>query len=226
MGWEGLPALDLIAAHVAYPTKSDNLFLGNPSVNTMRIIDLCPSDLQVIHQAATLLVEEFREHWSNAWPDLDSALAQVQESLASDRISRVAVNETNIVLGWIGGIKQYNGNVWELHPLVVRSGYQRKGIGKALVADLEERVREQGGLTIWLGTDDEDNMTTLSGVNLYPNVYKHIAKIRNLRGHPYEFYQKCGFVIVGLLPDANGLGKPDIYMAKPVRGLPHFTKEV
>ena len=68
-----------------------------------------------------------------------------------------------------------------------------------------------------MGTDDEDNMTTLSGVNLYPNIFEHIGKIKNLRGHPYEFYQKCGFVIVGVVPDANGLGKPDIYMAKPVR---------
>jgi aminoglycoside 6'-N-acetyltransferase I len=61
-------------------------------------------------------------------------------------------------------------------------------------------------------------MTSLSGVNLYPNVFEHIARIKNLRSHPYEFYQKCGFVIVGVIPDANGLGKPDIYMAKSVRG--------
>ena len=120
-------------------------------------------------------------------------------------------------MGWIGGIKQYDGNVWELHPLVVRSDCRGKGIGRALVADLEERVRERGGLTLWVGTDDEDNMTTLAGVNLYPNVFEHIAKIKNLRNHPYEFYQKCGFAIVGVVPDANGLGKPDIYMAKPVR---------
>ena len=29
-------------------------------------------------------------------------------------------------------------------------------------------------------------------------------------------YQKCGFVIVGVVPDANGPGKPDILMAKRV----------
>lgn len=186
--------------------------------STMQIIDLCPDSLEAIQQAAALLVEGFQEHWPNAWPDLDSALEEVQESFGADRISRIAVDDAGTVLGWIGGIQQYNGNVWELHPLVVRSDCRGKGVGRSLVADLEERVRERGGLTLWLGTDDEDNMTTLAGVNLYPNVFEHIATIKNLRGHPYEFYQKCGFVIVGVVPDANGPGKPDIYMAKPVRG--------
>lgn len=185
--------------------------------STVQIIDLCPDALDAIQQAAALLVEGFREHWPNAWPDLDSALEEVQESFGADRISRIAVDEAGAVLGWIGGIKQYDGNVWELHPLVVRSDCRGQEIGRTLVADLEERVRERGGFTLWVGTDDEDNMTTLGGVNLYPNVFEHIAKIKNLRCHPYEFYQKCGFVIVGVLPDANGLGKPDIYMAKPVR---------
>ncbi|HEY9637091.1 MAG TPA: GNAT family N-acetyltransferase [Coleofasciculaceae cyanobacterium] len=183
----------------------------------MQIIDLHPEAETVIQQAAALLVEGFQEHWSNAWPDLDSALAEVQELFVTDRISRVAVDDTGTVLGWIGGIRHYNGNVWELHPLVVRSDCRGKGIGRALVTDLEEQVRERGGFTLWLGTDDEDDMTTLSGVNLYPNVFEHIATIENLRGHPFEFYQKCGFVIVGVIPDANGLGKPDIYMAKSVR---------
>lgn len=184
----------------------------------MQIIDLSPDAEKTIQQVATLLVEGFREHWPKAWPDLDSATVEVFQSFAADRISRVALDETGNVLGWIAGISQYDGNVWELHPLVVGCQCRGKGIGRALVADLEERVRERGGLTLWLGTDDEDNMTSLGGINLYPNVFEHIAKIKNLRGHPYEFYHKCGFVIVGVVPDANGLGKPDIYMAKSLRG--------
>ncbi len=84
------------------------------------------------------------------------------------------------------------------------------------MGDLEERVQEQGGLTLWLGTDDEADMTSLSGVDLYPNVWEHVAQIQNLRRHPYEFYKKVGFVIVGVLPDANGRGRPDILMAKRV----------
>jgi aminoglycoside 6'-N-acetyltransferase I len=80
----------------------------------------------------------------------------------------------------------------------------------------EAQVRMRGGLSFLLGSDDEDNMTTLSGIELSPDVWAHVRQIRNLHRHPYEFYQKCGFVIVGVVPDANGRGKPDVLMAKRV----------
>ncbi len=184
----------------------------------MQIVDLRPDDGEATHQAAALLVEGFKEHWPNAWPDMSAALKEVQASFGPDRISRVAVDKDGSVLGWIGGISEYDGHVWELHPLVVHPDRRGKGIGRALVTDLEEQVRQRGGLTLCVGTDDEDNMTTLGGVDLYPNVVGHLASIRNLCGHPYQFYQKLGFVIVGVMPDANGPGKPDIYMAKRVGG--------
>lgn len=185
----------------------------------MQIIDLQPDMEEAIAQTATLLIEGFKQHWKTAWTDLDSALEEVRESFGADRISRIAVDPSGKVLGWIGGIEQYDGKVWELHPLVVDVAHQGQGIGRSLIDDLSQRVRERGGLTLLVGTDDEDDMTSLAGKNLYPNVFDHIAQIQNLKGHPYEFYQKCGFVIVGVVPDANGLGKPDILMAKSlVRG--------
>jgi len=170
-----------------------------------------------VEQAAGWLVTGLRAHWPDAWPDMAAALDEVGEALADDRICRAAVDEDGLLLGWIGGIPGgYSGRVWELHPLVVRRERQGEGIGRALVRDLEAHVRERGAQTLWLGTDDEDDMTTLSGVNLYEDLPGHIARIGNLKGHPYEFYQKCGFVIAGVVPDANGPGKPDILMAKRI----------
>ena len=139
----------------------------------------------------------------------------MRESFAPGRISLVALDAQGRAIGWIGGIEQYDGHVWELHPLVVDAA-QRRGVGRALVAALEARLLERGALTLWLGTDDETGQTSLSGVDLYPDVWAHIAAIRNLPGHPYEFYQRLGFAIVGVLPDANGPGKPDILMAKRI----------
>lgn len=182
----------------------------------MRVIDLPAGDTELIRQAAELLVEGFREHWPDAWPDLDAALSEVHEALEDGKICRAALDEEGILLGWTGAIPGYDGNVWELHPMVVRQEQRERGIGRALVADLEQQVRARGGLTLTLGTDDEDAMTTLANVDLYDNLPVRLAGIRNLKRHPYEFYQKCGFVIVGVVPDANGRGKPDILMAKRI----------
>jgi aminoglycoside 6'-N-acetyltransferase I len=182
----------------------------------MNIVDLAPNDESAIERVAALLVEGFAADSPKAWPDLAAGLAEVRESFGSDCISRIALDESGEILGWIAGQSHYEGNVWELHPLVVSVHHRGKGIGRALVLDFEERVKERGALTIMLGTDDEDYRTSLGGANLYPNVWEHIAHIRNIRHHPYEFYQKLGYVIIGVIPDANGVGKPDILMAKSI----------
>lgn len=123
------------------------------------------------------------------------------------------MNEDGFDLGWIGAIPEYDSHAWELHPLAVYPLHQGMGIGRALVEDLEGIVHQRGGTTIYPGTDDEDSMTSPADIDLYPDVFQHIAAIKNLKHKPY---QKLGFVIVGIIPDANGSGKPDILMAKRV----------
>ena len=171
---------------------------------------------QLIQEAAQLLMDAFREHWPEAWPTFEEGLKEIHEMLDAERICRAAVDENGNLLGIIGGIPGYDGNVWELHPLAVQPNLQGQGIGRALVADLEEQVRQRGGLTISLGSDDEDNMTSLSDVDLYENTWEKIQNIRNFKGHPFTFYQKMGYVITGVVPDANGRGKPDIIMSKRI----------
>jgi aminoglycoside 6'-N-acetyltransferase I len=180
----------------------------------MKIVSLSSDNDLLIREAARLLVDAFREHWPDAWPTLEKGLEEVHEMLESERICRVAVDGEGNLLGIIGGIPGYDGHVWELHPLAVQPSLQGQGIGRALVADFEEQVRLKGGMTITLGTDDEDNMTSLSNVDLYENLWEKIRDIRNLKNHPFGFYQKLGYVITGVVPDANGIGKPDILMAK------------
>lgn len=178
----------------------------------MQIVNLDPNNREWIQQAANLLVIGFE----NSWPDLPSALEEVQDCLQPDKINRIAVTPSKLVAGWIGGQSAYAGHAWELHPLIVHPDFQHGGIGRALVADFEALVKAKGGLTIYLGTDDESDQTSLAGLDVYPDVLGHLSRIKNLNRHPYEFYQKVGFVIVGMIPDANGFGKPDIIMAKRV----------
>jgi len=185
----------------------------------MRIITLRAEDEALCDAAAALLVEGFREHWPAAWPELEDAQQEVAEAVQPEAICRAAIADDNTLLGWIAGQPGYAGKVWELHPMVVRQDQQGRGIGRALVADFEAHVAARGGLSITLGTDDEAGLTSLAGVDLYPEPLAHLAAIRNLRRHPFGFYQRCGFVVVGVIPDANGFGKPDILMAKRVARL-------
>src|SRR6266498_1342733 len=183
----------------------------------MNITSLDPNNRKLIQQAAQLIVDAFREHWPDAWPTLEEGLKEIREMLESERICRAAVDENGNLLGIIGGIPAYDGHVWELHPLAILPSMQGQGIGRALVEDVEEQIRMKGGLTITLGSDDEDGMTSLANIDLYENLWEKIRDIRNFKDHPFEFYQKMGYVITGVVPDANGIGKPDILMAKRVK---------
>jgi aminoglycoside 6'-N-acetyltransferase I len=184
-----------------------------PDAAPVQIVDLRPEDAELVEQAAGLLVEGFRALSPDSWKTLESAREELAECLEEGRIVRGALDGDGRLVGWVGGRHSY-ARVWELHPLVVSPTRQGQGIGRALVLDLEEQVAGCGGLTLMLGTDDETGLTSLGGLDLYPDVWRYIRDIRNLRRHPFGFYQKLGYTVIGLVPDANGRGRPDILMAK------------
>ncbi len=152
------------------------------------------------------------------WPDVDAARGEMLDDSAPERIYRGAIDDDGRLLGFVGGEPIYNGRVWELHPLAVRQDVRRQGVGAALVADLERIAAEQGAATLFIGADDETNATTIGGLDLYPSPLSRLPELRALPGstHPLPFYQACGFTVVGVLPDANGFGKPDIFLAKRI----------
>jgi aminoglycoside 6'-N-acetyltransferase I len=177
----------------------------------MKIADLGTQPELIREQAAALLVEAFDE--PRGWPTIELAHEEVA-SVLRDGFAR-AMLEGNTLLGWIGGLPEYAGRVWELHPMVIRRENRRRGIGRALVDAFEAEARLRGALTATLGTDDDSGMTSLADIDLYDNVSRHIAELRDLgRSHPFLFYRKLGYVVTGVMPDANGRGRPDIYMSK------------
>jgi aminoglycoside 6'-N-acetyltransferase I len=179
----------------------------------MEIIDLSPDDNESIYRVADLLRIAFKDLSPDSWPDIETALSEVQELFGADKISRIAVSE-KVPVGWIGATSNYNGNSWELHPLVVHPQFQNRGIGRALVADLEKLIASKGGITLYVWTDDETGLTSLGKKELYPHILKHLEKITVHRTHPFGFYIHTGFYPAGVLPDANGPGKPDILLVK------------
>src|SRR5262245_11663382 len=136
----------------------------------MDITDLHTEPEAVLEQAAMLLVHGFDE--PRGWPSLESAREEVAFVLREG--FALAMVDENTVLGWVGGLPEYSGRVWELHPMVVQREHRRRGIGRQLAKAFEAEARKRGGLTATLGTDDDSGMTSLSGIDLYDAIPRHI----------------------------------------------------
>jgi aminoglycoside 6'-N-acetyltransferase I len=178
------------------------------------IRDLTAKDLELIDDAARLLHETFSQ--LGAWTTMYEARQEVVDSTAGDRVSRVAVGADDKLIGWIGAIPQYDGLVFELHPLVVAEKERRRGVGRALVEDLERMLKDRGALTLWAGADDVLGETSLSDVDLYADLPTALREVRSRGNHPLPFYLRLGFRVIGVMPDANGRGKPDIFCGKRI----------
>ena len=178
----------------------------------MTIVDMKQLSEAELRQAAQMLVDELPQGWET----LAEAEEEISDLLAEDAdASLIAAKDNDQVIGWCGILPEYNGKVFELHPLVVRRDYQRRGVGQKLMERIEQIARERGGLTMYLGADDELPVgeTSFANVDLYDNLTKRIEEF-DPGTHQTAFYLKLGYQIVGVLPDANGIGKPDIFMAK------------
>ncbi|MDR2751080.1 MAG: GNAT family N-acetyltransferase [Clostridiales bacterium] len=178
----------------------------------MEIASMSSLTRKQLEQAAQMLSDEI----PYGWPSVEDAVEEICAQFASENILLSLVDNGDVI-GWCGILPSYQGKVFELHPLVVRKDCQRKGYGAALVKAAEEAARERGGITLWLGSDDQapDGETSLANANLYSDLPDKLKNF-NPGSHNAAFYLRMGFQVVGVMPDANGLGKPDIYMAKRI----------
>ena len=185
------------------------------------IVDLDETDADGRRQAAEVLYEAFRALGNRTWPSVAVAEKEVSDCLQPPRLCRALVLNGRVV-AW-GGLRPMYGTVtWELHPLVVHPDAQGRGLGGRLLTDLEHRARERGATGILLGSDDQTGSTSLSAVDFSTTpVGDAIAVIASIPGrppHPWRFYASHGYRIVGVIPDANGPGEPDILMWKGLGG--------
>ena len=183
----------------------------------MKIVNMQTLTQHQRAQAAQMLTDELPLGWENfaeALEEVVELVDEVERDGDGESLCLAAI-EGHDVLGWIGMQPSYGGKVYELHPLVVRRDKQGLGIGTMLVQALEQAAKDRGGLTIFLGADDEKpgGETTLANADLYDDLPKRLKEFEP-GTHQTAFYMKLGYKIVGVMPDANGIGKPDIIMAK------------
>lgn len=179
-------------------------------MGSIRIVNMTELDEKQLFEAADLLHKSLSE----GWPTFEEAQEEIRERLIPKNTLLAAV-KNDAVLGFGGILPSYGGNMCELHPLAVREDMRNKGIGTAIVHALEDAARQKGAYTMWLGADDEREKgeTSLANVDLFDDLP---YRIKNFQAgmHQTAFYLKLGYQIIGVMPDANGKGKPDIYMGK------------
>lgn len=176
----------------------------------MKIVNMNQLSSAQLLEAAHILTDSI----PYGWPTLQEAQEEIKERLIPENTLLAAI-EGQEVLGWGGILPGYDGRVFELHPLAVREDWRRKGIGTELVKSLEEAARDRGGLTMQLGAVDEvgDGETSFAHVDLFDDLPRRICEF-DPGTHQSGFYMKLGYRIIGVMPDANGIGKPDIYLGK------------
>jgi aminoglycoside 6'-N-acetyltransferase I len=167
---------------------------------------------------AARVLREALAHLPSGFRGPGTAEAEVETCCKDPQWLGFAALDRERLRGWIGALRTYSHG-WELHPLVVDPGHQRRGVGSALLAHLEAHARAEGVITLYLGSDDDYGGTSLFGRDLYPGLLEEVASIEPTgRGHAFTFYRRHGFQVVGLLPDVNGPGCPDIILAKRLTG--------
>ncbi|MEA2977501.1 MAG: aminoglycoside 6-N-acetyltransferase [Alphaproteobacteria bacterium] len=180
----------------------------------MRTIDFETLTTSQRETAAAVLLRALA-HVPSAWRDMSEAHNEVATFFSDPERLAIAAIEGERLLGWIGAIR-HSAFGWELHPLVVDPSEHGRGCGTLLVRALEQKAKAENVCTLWLGTDDDFGGTNLFGENLYPDVLGWLQRLEPRTKHPYTFYRRLGYSVVGVLPDVDGIGKHDILMAKRI----------
>jgi len=172
---------------------------------------------ETIKQAAELLYITFSEINGNLWlKNEKDAFIEVKECIKGSNIC-IGIKLENKLIGWVGLRSMYE-KTWELHPMVIKKEFQGKKYGQKLLNELENIAYKNGIIGIVTGSDDETNSTSLSDKEINgENIFEEIKCIKNYKNHPFEFYKKCGYNITGIIPNANGQNKPDIWLWKDIR---------
>lgn len=183
------------------------------------VIDLHEATTDTLDQAARVLHAAFSALRNPTWSTFSEARKEVKECIDPAFLCYACLRQDRVA-GWVGMRPMYGEYTWELHPLVVDPRFQGLGTGQLLLEYIERVAFLKGIRGVVLGSDDQTNSTTLSDYDFENGMITEAIETidhkpgNGVQRHPYEFYQRYGYRIIGVVPDANGPGQPDILMWK------------
>jgi aminoglycoside 6'-N-acetyltransferase I len=176
------------------------------------IVPLVSLDAAALEDLARVTLASALTHTAAWLRDLDAAREELADALAPGKTALVLL-EGPAPIAWVAAAPDW-GRIWELHPLIVAVDHQRRGHGLRLVRAIEHIARAAGALTMLVGTSDTVGATSLSNVELYDHPGARLDGMTVRAPHAVEFWQRAGYTIVGVLPDAEGPGLPSIQLSR------------
>jgi aminoglycoside 6'-N-acetyltransferase I len=179
----------------------------------MAILDLDPDDAALRENLAVIAYEAASINAPLWLPTLAAAREEVDDATATGQVARVLFDDAGVPIGWASCARQYD-SVWELHPMIVAPAHHRRGHGTVLARDIERQAAIRGASVLILSTSDATHATSLSDTDLYADPIGALGSLTFKKDHPVRFWQKIGYSVVGVVPDAEGPGIPSISLAR------------
>lgn len=133
-----------------------------------------------IHSVLQLYIEHYNDHEDCCWTE-ETAGKRIHQVLAmEDSYSLLAKDEENKVIGFaMGYFKQYDDIVgYTLEEIVISFKDQGKGMGSALLKEIENRVRKKGASCVELQAVKDEMHEKYYGRAGYKNAANFVMKVK------------------------------------------------
>ena len=132
----------------------------------MKYLEMTEQDVPTI---ARKYMEYYNNHEEGCWKD-EKAYKRIHQMVTiEDALCLIQMDHDEITGFVIGFFKEYDDlTEYNLEEIVVLAEYQNKGYGKALLKEIERRVREHGAMHIDLiSVNDEHHMHFYTSFGMY-----------------------------------------------------------
>lgn len=125
--------------------------------------------------------------------------------------------ESERVIAFVGVLRHVFPYAYQIEPLIVKEPFRGQGVGGRLLELIEFKLKDEGVRTLFITGPDTTGETSLYNKDLFDGegIVHHLSTVDY--GHEaLSFYTKRGYQVSGVIPEANGAGKPEIMLAKRI----------
>ena len=142
----------------------------------MNIREMTVSDINAV---LPLYISYYNEQENGCWTE-ETAGKRVRQVLGMEGSFSLILEENGSTLGFaMGYFKQYDDIVgYTLEEIVIAYKYQNRGIGSALLRELERAVKEKGAACIELQAVNDEHHERYYGKAGYRNAKNFVMKVK------------------------------------------------